>query len=111
MQSNFNSHCELNYHDQKIRQTLTRDIQKRWTPVSTLFGLISCVYWRSNQPPQIRKPKLYNWANSPYRTQVSPNQLVMETVRYPEIFWYNVIAGLHFLKSMRVVDIFHKGNR
>ena len=24
-------HCELNYHDQKIQQTLTRDIRKHWS--------------------------------------------------------------------------------
>ena len=35
---------ELNYHDQKIRRTPTPDIQKHWTAVSTLLGLISSVY-------------------------------------------------------------------
>ena len=49
--------CELNYHDQKIQQTLTHDIQKHWIAVSTLLGLISSVYhdfrhWRLNQRPQ-----------------------------------------------------------
>ena len=34
----------MNYLNQKIRQTLELDIQKRWTAVSTLLGLISCVY-------------------------------------------------------------------
>ena len=57
---------ELNYHDQKIRQTPTHDIQKHWTAVSTLLGLISSIYhdlhhWRLNQQPQIAEPKLYNW--------------------------------------------------
>ena len=37
-------YCELNYHDQKIRQTLARDIRKHWTAVSTLLGLISRLY-------------------------------------------------------------------
>ena len=37
-------YCELNYHDQKIRRTPTHDRQKLWTAVSTLLGLISCVY-------------------------------------------------------------------
>ena len=51
-------YCELNYHDQKIRRTLTHDIRKHWTAVSTLLGMISSVYhdlhhWRSNQRPQI----------------------------------------------------------
>ena len=49
----------MNYHDQKLLQTLTHDIRKHWTAVSTLFGLISSVYrdlphWRSNQQPQSR---------------------------------------------------------
>ena len=29
--------------------------------------------WVSNQRPQIAEPKLYNWAISLYRTQVTPN--------------------------------------
>ena len=37
-------YCELNYHDQKIWRTLTCDIGKHWTGVSTLLGLISSVY-------------------------------------------------------------------
>ena len=73
---------ELNYHDQKIRRTPTHDTREHWTAVLTLLGLISSVYrnlhhWRSNQRPQIVVPKLYNWATSSYRTQVTPNQLVM----------------------------------
>ena len=32
--------CKLNYHDQKIQETLVCDIQKHWTAVSTLLGLI-----------------------------------------------------------------------
>ena len=44
----------MNYHDQKIRRTLTHDIRKHRTAVFTLIGLISSVYrdlhnWRSNQ--------------------------------------------------------------
>ena len=39
----FYLYCELNYHDEKIRRTLTHDIQKHWTSVSTLLGLISRV--------------------------------------------------------------------
>ena len=59
--------CELNFYDQKIQRTLTHDTRKHWTAVSTLLGLISCVYhdlhhWRLNQKPQIAEPKLYNWA-------------------------------------------------
>ena len=38
------SHRKLNYHDQKIRQTLASDTQKQWTAASTLLGLISSVY-------------------------------------------------------------------
>ena len=46
--------CELNYHDQKIWQTLAQNIWKHWTAVSTLLDLLSSVYrdlphWRSNQ--------------------------------------------------------------
>ena len=72
----------MNYYDQKIWRTLTHDIRKHCTAVSTLLGLISSVYrdlhhWRSNHRPQIAEPKLYNWTNNPYRTQVTPNQLVM----------------------------------
>ena len=37
--------CELNFHDQKIRRTLTYDIRK---------------HWRSSQRPQIAELKLYN---------------------------------------------------
>ena len=60
--------------------------RKHWTAVSTLLGLISCVYrdlhhLRSNQRSQVAEPKLYNWANNPYRTKVTPNQLVMAIVR------------------------------
>ena len=69
---------ELNYHDQKIRQTLMHDIRKHWTTVLTLLGLISSIYhdfshWRSNQQPQIAVPKLYSGATSSYRPQVMPN--------------------------------------
>ena len=76
----------MHYHDQKIHQTSTHDIQEHWTAVSTLLGLISSVYrnlhhWRSNQQPQIAVPKLYNWATSSYRTQVMPNKLVMVIAR------------------------------
>ena len=51
-------YCELNCHDQKIRQTPTHDVREYWTAVSTLLGLINSVYgnlnhWRSNQRPQI----------------------------------------------------------
>ena len=35
---------ELNYYDQKIQRTPMHDIQKHWTAVSTLLGLISSVY-------------------------------------------------------------------
>ena len=75
----------MNYHDQKIRRTPTHDIREHWTAVSTLLGLISSVYrnlhhWRSNQRPQIAVPKLYNRATSSYRTQMTPNQLVMVIV-------------------------------
>ena len=53
--------CELNYHDQKIRRTLTHDIRKHRTAVSTLSGLISSVYRDlHHQRPQIAEPKLYN---------------------------------------------------
>ena len=37
-------YCKLNYHDQEIRRTLTHDIRKHWTAVSTLSGLIISVY-------------------------------------------------------------------
>ena len=68
----------LNYHDQKIQQTLTHNTWKHKTAVSTLLGLIRSVYcdlhhWRSNQRPQIAVPKLYNWATSSYCTEVTPN--------------------------------------
>ena len=64
-QTNKLSYCELNYHDQKIRRTLTQVIRKHWTTVSTLLSLISSIYrdlhhWRSNQRPHIAKPKLFN---------------------------------------------------
>ena len=37
-------YCVLNYHDQKIRRTLARDIQDHQRAVSTLLGLIRSVY-------------------------------------------------------------------
>ena len=69
-------------HDQKTRRTLTHDIGKHGTSVSTWLGLISSVYhdlhpWISNQRPQIAELKHYNWANRPYRTEVTSNQLVI----------------------------------
>ena len=74
---------ELNYHDQKIRRTPTYGIREHWTAVSTLLGLISCVYRnlhhrRSNQRPQTEVPKLYTWATSSYRPKVTTNQQVIE---------------------------------
>ena len=92
-----NKYCELNYHDQKIRRTATHDIREHWTAVSTLLGLISSVYsnlhhWRSNQRPQIPVPKLYNWATSSYRTQATPNQLMMVIARPNNL---NVSCKLH----------------
>ena len=39
-----NKFAELNYYDQKMRRTLTHDIQKDWTAVPTLLGLISSAY-------------------------------------------------------------------
>ena len=36
-----NSFWELNYHDQKIQRIPTYDIQKYWTAVSTVLGLIN----------------------------------------------------------------------
>ena len=64
-----------------IELPLARDIQKHWTAVSTLLGLISSVYCdlphlRSNQQTQNAEPKLYHWAINPHCTQVTPNQLV-----------------------------------
>ena len=57
-------YCELNYHDQKIQQTLACNIRKHWTAVSTLLGIISSVYHvlphrRLNQRPQNAELKLY----------------------------------------------------
>ena len=34
----------IEYHNQKILQTLAHDIRKHWTAVSTLLGLICSVY-------------------------------------------------------------------
>ena len=87
----------------EIRRTLTHDIRKHWTDVSTLLGRIISVYhdlhhWRSNQWPQIAEPKLYNWALCPYRTQVMLNQLVMA------IAWLinlNVSCKLHLYSLQR----------
>ena len=36
--------CKLNYHDQKIRQTLPCNIRKYWTAILTLLGLIHSVH-------------------------------------------------------------------
>ena len=87
----------MNYHDPKIRWTLTHDIRKPWTAVSTLLGFISSVYrdfhhWRSSHRPQIAVPKLYNCATSCSGTQVTPNQLVMVIVRPINL---NVSCKLH----------------
>ena len=58
-------YCELNY--QKIRRTLTLDIRKHRTTVSTSLRL-SCVYCdlrhrRSRPRPHIAELKLYNWVS------------------------------------------------
>ena len=89
------SFFELNY--QKIQRTPTHDIRKHWKVISTLLGLISSVYsdlhhWRSNQRPQIAEPKFYNWANSSFCTQVTPNQLVIVIARPINL---NVSCKLH----------------
>ena len=94
--------------EKKIRQTLVHDIQKQWTAVSTLLDLIKCVYrdlqhWRSNQQPQIAEQKLYNWATCPYRTQVTPNQLVMllnkrkkqASYMFPHSTWNNLFRQVY----------------
>ena len=52
----------------------------------TLLGHTRSVYrnlrnWRSIKRPQIAVPKLYNWAISSYRTQVTPNPQVMVIAR------------------------------
>ena len=75
----------------------TEHRREHWTAVSTLLCLISSVYrnfyyWRSNQRPQIAVPKLYNWANSSYHAQVTPNQLVMLIARPNNL---NVSCKLH----------------
>ena len=87
-----------NYHDQKFRRTPTQDLREHWTPVSTLLRLISSVYrnlhlWRSNQRPQIAVPKIYN-----YRTQVTPNQLVMVIAQPNNL---NVSCKLHLYSFQR----------
>ena len=69
---------KLIYHDQKIRQTLVRNIRNHWIAVSSLLGLISSIYTdipdrRSNQRPQNAEPKVYHWAIGPHRTQVMLN--------------------------------------
>ena len=81
----------------EIHRTPTHDIREHWIAVSTLLGLISSVYpnlhhWRSNQRPQFAVPKLYNWAMSLYRTQVTPNQLVIVIARPNNL---NVFCKLH----------------
>ena len=81
----------------KSAWTTTHDIQEHWTVVSTLLSLISRVYrnlhhCRSNQRPHIAVPKLYNWAISSYRTQVTPNQLVLVIARPYNL---NVSCKLH----------------
>ena len=70
-------YCKLNYHDQKIQRRPSHDIPKHWKPVSTFLGLIKAYrdlrHGRSNHRPPIAERKLYNWAQSPYRTRVTPN--------------------------------------
>ena len=70
----------------RIQRTLSHDIQKYWTAVSTLLCLISSVYhdlphWRLNQRQQNVELKDYHWATNSYCTQVMPNQQVMVIVR------------------------------
>ena len=77
--------CKLNYHDQKIQQTLACNIQNHWTTISILLDLISSVYrnlshWRSNQRPLNTELKLYHWATCQHCTQAMPNQLAMAIV-------------------------------
>ena len=77
--------------------------RQHWTAISTLSGLISCVYrdlhhWRSNQRSQIAEPKLYNWAISSYRTSVMPNLLVMVVTQPVNL---NVSWKLHSYSLLR----------
>ena len=58
-----------------VTRKSSEHLRKHWTAVSTLLGLISSVYCdlhhcSSNQQPQIAEPKLYNWANISYTTDV-----------------------------------------
>ena len=83
--------CELNYHDQKIGRTLTQDIRKYWTAVSTLIGLISSVYrdlhhWKSNQQPQITVSKIYFWATRPHPIQVTRIHWWWDLIRSKQLF-------------------------
>ena len=78
-------------------------IQKHWTAVSTLSGLISSVYRdlshrRLNQQPQNAEPKLYLWATNPHHTQITPNQLVMVIVQPINL---NVSCNLYLYSLQR----------
>ena len=81
----------------------THDIRKQLNAASTLLGLISSVYrdlhhWRSNQRPQIVELKLYYWAISQYRTQLTQNWLVMVIARLINL---NVSCKLHLYSLQR----------
>ena len=65
---------------------------------SAVYTIISIIYGRSNQWPQIAVLNLYNWATSSYRTQVTPNQLVMVIVQPNNL---NVSGKLHLYSFQR----------
>ena len=86
-----------------IHRTPTHNIRENWTVLSIFRGIISSVHrnlnhWRSNQRPQVAVPKLYNWATSSHRTQVTPNQLVTVIARPNNL---NVSCKLHPYSFLR----------
>ena len=90
--SNLRRCCELNHHDQKIRRTLMHDTRKQWTAVYIVISTTGD--WNNDY----RLLKLYNWASSQYRTQVTPNLLVMVTARRINV---NVSCKLHLYSLQR----------
>ena len=72
------NHYKLNYHGQKVLQTLARDTRNNLTAVSTLLGFISSIYgdipqWRSNEQSQNAEPKLYHKSTSSLYTSAIPH--------------------------------------
>ena len=83
--------CELNYHDQKIRRTLTHDIQNNWAAVSTLLSLISSF------------PSEGQVHNLLFTICGQPGQQSLQLCKFSSFFFLLII-----IRFVRLADIFDR---